>query len=57
LAAVGTGGVDWRRWMRLLREIGYEGWAVYELDNAPDPVGALQEIKRFVEGALLHIYR
>ncbi|NLX35567.1 MAG: TIM barrel protein [Chloroflexi bacterium] len=56
-AGVGTGVVDWPGWLRLLREIGYQGWAVFELDNAPDPVAALQAIKRYVEGALLHIYR
>lgn len=56
-AGVGEGVVDWPGWLRLLRDIGYQGWAVFELDNAPDPVAALQAIKRYVEGALLHIYR
>ncbi len=54
---VGTGVVDWPRWMRLLRDLHYEGWAVFELDNAPDPVAALKTIREYVERALLPIYR
>jgi sugar phosphate isomerase/epimerase len=56
-AGVGEGVVDWPSWLRLLRELNYTGWAVFELDTAPDPVGELQRIKRYVEGALAHIYR
>ena len=55
-ATVGTGVVDWPEWMRLLRELRYHGWAVFELDTAPDPVGDLRKIKQYVEGALLPIY-
>jgi hypothetical protein len=43
--------------MRLLRELAYTGWAVFELDTAPDPVGELQRTKRYVESTLAHIYR
>ena len=56
-APVGQGIVDWPGWLRLLREMRYTGWAVFELDAAPDPVLALRQIKQYVEGALLHIYR
>jgi sugar phosphate isomerase/epimerase len=56
-AAVGSGVVDWPAWMRLLRELHYQGWAVFELDTAPDPVADLKKIKQYVEGALLPIYR
>jgi sugar phosphate isomerase/epimerase len=56
-APVGAGVVDWPRWLRLLREMRFEGWAVFELDTAPEPVSALLAIKQFVEDALLHIYR
>jgi sugar phosphate isomerase/epimerase len=56
-AAVGTGVVDWPAWMRLLRDLRYDGWAVFELDAATDPVGDLQNIMRYAESALLPIYR
>jgi sugar phosphate isomerase/epimerase len=56
-AAVGAGVVDWPGWMRLLRELRYRGWAVFELDAAPDPVGELKKIKQYVEAALAPIYR
>lgn len=56
-AGVGTGVVDWPAWMRLLRDMSYRGWAIFELDAAPDPVAELKQIKRFVESALGHIYR
>lgn len=55
-AAVGTGVVDWPAWMRLLRDLHYQGWAVFELDTAADPVGDLRRIKQYVEQALLPIY-
>jgi sugar phosphate isomerase/epimerase len=56
-APVGTGIVDWPAWMRLLRELRYEGWAVFELDSAADPVGDLRRIKQYVDTALAPIYR
>lgn len=56
-AEVGTGIVDWPAWMRLLREMRYTGWAVFELDGAPNPVVELQRIRRYVETALGPIYR
>jgi sugar phosphate isomerase/epimerase len=56
-AAVGTGVVDWPTWLRLLRDIQYRGWAVLELDAAPDPLGELKQIKQYVNRALTPIYR
>ncbi|HRW08560.1 MAG TPA: sugar phosphate isomerase/epimerase [Caldilineaceae bacterium] len=56
-APVGEGVVDWSGWLRLLRDLNFQGWAVLELDAAPDPVGDLQRIRAYIDGALLHIYR
>ena len=56
-APVGAGIVDWPAWLRFLRDRHYAGWAVLELDTAPDPIGDLKRIRRFVENSLLHIYR
>jgi sugar phosphate isomerase/epimerase len=56
-AAVGTGVVDWPAWLRLLRDLQYRGWAVLELDAAPDPLGDLKQIKQYIERALTPIYR
>lgn len=56
-AEVGQGVVDWPAWMRLLRDIDYRGWAIFELDVTPDPVGSLTAIREYVERSLGHIYR
>jgi sugar phosphate isomerase/epimerase len=56
-AAVGEGVVDWQRWARLLRDLHYTGWAVFELDAASDPVADLKRILRYVRGSLSHIYQ
>jgi sugar phosphate isomerase/epimerase len=56
-APVGKGIVDWPAWMRLMRDIRYTGWAVFELDVTPDPLGELKNIRRFVDESLGHIYR
>lgn len=56
-AAVGSGVVDWPAWLRFLRDVNYQGWAVLELDAAPDPIGDLQRIRQYVEHALAPIYR
>lgn len=54
-AQVGQGVVDWPGWCRLLRNLHYTGWAVFELDGAKDPVGDLRAIRAYVEGALGHL--
>ncbi len=56
-APVGQGVVDWHAWMRLMRDMSYHGWAVFELDVAPDPVADLRQIRTFLEQSLGHIYR
>ena len=56
-AAVGQGVVDWPAWARLLRDINYQGWAVFELDAARNPVSDLRQIMSYVKGSLAHIYR
>ena len=55
-AAVGTGVVDWPAWLRLLRDLQYRGWAVLELDAAPNPLEDLKQIKQYVDRALTPIY-
>ena len=56
-APMGRGVVDWPAWMRLMRDIGYRGWAVFELDAATDPVAELAAMRRFMEDSLGYIYR
>lgn len=55
-ARVGTGQVDWARWLRTLRKIGYRGWAILELDAASDPGAQIVAARDFVETSLLQIY-
>ncbi len=54
-AAVGQGVVDWPGWVRTLRDIRYDGWAVFELDGATDPVADLTSIRRYVDASLGHL--
>jgi sugar phosphate isomerase/epimerase len=56
-APVGQGVVNWPAWMRLLRDMRYRGWAQFELDATPDPIGELKRIRQYVESALSHIYQ
>ncbi|MEK1931360.1 MAG: sugar phosphate isomerase/epimerase [Pararhizobium sp.] len=53
----GLGRVDWQRWIKLLRDRGHEGWAILELDAAPDPVSDIANGLTLVRQALLPIYR
>ncbi|ABC93403.1 putative myo-inositol catabolism protein (plasmid) [Rhizobium etli CFN 42] len=53
----GLGRVDWPAWIRLLRDKAYEGWAILELDAAPDPVRDIANGLTLVRQALLPIYR
>ncbi len=52
---VGEGVVDWPRWARLLRDMRYRGWAVFELDGALDPPADLAAIRNYVEASLGHL--
>lgn len=53
----GLGRVDWPAWIRLLRDRQFSGWAILELDAAPDPVGDIANGLTLVRQALLPIYR
>ena len=50
------GIVDWPAWMRLLRDMRYRGWALFELDLADDPVTELKRYREFVQNTLSHLY-
>jgi len=54
-AQVGQGIVDWPRWARLLRDMRYTGWAVFELDGSLDPPADLAAIRTYVEHSLGHL--
>ncbi|MDR3473936.1 MAG: sugar phosphate isomerase/epimerase [Devosia sp.] len=53
---LGAGRVDWPAWARLMRDIGFSGWAILELDAAADPVGDIIAGRQFIETALLPIF-
>lgn len=53
---LGTGRVDWPAWSRLLRDRGFAGWAILELDAAPNPVGDIADGLAFVRQALMPIF-
>jgi sugar phosphate isomerase/epimerase len=55
-AMVGKGEVDWVSWVKTLRNVNFRGWAILELDAAPDPLAQLAVAKRFVETTLAPIY-
>jgi inosose dehydratase len=52
----GTGVVDWFGWSRLLREIGYTGCTLLELDAAEDPITEMRLARDFVATALSRFY-
>ncbi len=52
----GTGVVDWFGWSRLLREIGYNGCTLLELDAVEDPVTEMTLARDFVTTALSRFY-
>lgn len=54
-AQVSRGIVDWHRWARLLRDMNYRGWAMFELDGALDPPGDLAAIRSHVTASLGHL--
>ena len=56
-APVGEGVVDWHAWTRLLNDIRYTGWAVFELDGAADPLRDLTAIRTWVDASLGHVLR
>jgi inosose dehydratase len=54
---LGSGTVNWREWMEILREHGWRGWATEEIDHSPDPVGELRAGLEYFERELAPIYR
>lgn len=52
---LGAGRVDWPAWARMYRDHDLSGWAVLELDAAPDPLKEIIASRQFVETALLPI--
>lgn len=53
---LGTGTVDWRRWIDVLRQHRWSGWAVEEIDHAEDPVGDLRAGLRYYQTELAPRY-
>lgn len=53
---MGSGIVDWREWMRILRDAEWRGWATEEIDHSPDPVGELRQGLEFFRRELASIY-
>ncbi|ARO15944.1 inosose dehydratase (plasmid) [Ketogulonicigenium robustum] len=51
---LGTGRVDWPAWARLLRQRDFRGWAILELDAAPDPVADITQGLTLVRQSLAH---
>ncbi len=49
---VGEGAVDWHSWQRMLDSVGYDGWAVLELDSGADPLEQVRRARDFVQVAL-----
>lgn len=54
---LGSGIVDWTRWMHVLADAEWEGWATEEIDNSPDPVGELRSGRRYFTDVLASIHR
>jgi sugar phosphate isomerase/epimerase len=52
----GVGRVDWHAWVKLLRDMRFQGWAILELDAAPNPIEDIAAGKAFIETALSPIY-
>lgn len=52
----GIGRVDWHAFVKLLRDTQYEGWAILELDAAPDPIADIAAGLKFINTALAPTY-
>jgi inosose dehydratase len=53
---LGSGVVDWPEWQRILRDAGWQGWAIAEIDMSPRPVEEIQQGLAFFEQHLAPIY-
>jgi inosose dehydratase len=54
---IGDGIVDWKRWQTILRDAGWSGWAMAEIDMSPDPIGEIRQALSYYAGALAPIYQ
>jgi inosose dehydratase len=54
---LGSGKVNWTEWMEILRDNGWRGWAIEEIDMSPDPVGELRQGLEYFRAELASIYR
>jgi sugar phosphate isomerase/epimerase len=54
---VGTGVVDWFAWSRRLRDVGFQGWHILELDEAAEPVAEITAAREFAETVLNWVHR
>lgn len=54
---LGSGAIDWKAWMRVLRDAEWSGWAMEEIDNSPEPVEELRRGLEYFRRELAPIYR
>jgi sugar phosphate isomerase/epimerase len=43
---VGQGIIDYKNWMNTLKEIGYQGWVVYEMCEVLDGGGSIEDLDK-----------
>jgi len=46
--ALGSGRVDWRRWIKFLKDDAFKGWAIVEIDAVADPCAAVRQSLAYV---------
>jgi inosose dehydratase len=57
---MGTGKIDFPAIMRLLKEIGYNGWIIVEFDHpdsTPTPYESAKQYKEYIDNVLSEIYK
>jgi inosose dehydratase len=54
---LGTGTIDWHRWMQVLKAGGWSGWAIEEIDLSPKAVAELKSGLNYFAAELSPIYR
>ena len=54
---LGSGIVNWKEWMEILRDHRWGGWATEEIDNSPHPVDELQQGLHYFRSELAPIYQ
>jgi sugar phosphate isomerase/epimerase len=43
---VGQGIIDYKNWINTLKEIGYQGWIVYEMCEVLDGGGSIENLDK-----------